>query len=264
MVDQAFVLYRGIALACELGGSAHVRNYPSVSAASGKGREVEAMFDAIAPRYDVLNRILSLGLDKYWRRRVVGMLRGVKPRRVLDVATGTGDLAFAASRLPSIVVTGVDISEAMLSRARLKAVRRDCSILFLRADAAALPFPGGTFDAVTVGFGMRNFEDLHHCLVELHRVLVPGAVLIVLEFSQPRQALVRWLCDLYERGVVPWIGRLVSRDEGAYCYLPDSIASFNAAESVLHRFTEAGFEGPQCCPLTFGVVSLYTARKPAG
>ncbi len=241
-----------------------MKHYPPVTEASGKSRQVEAMFDSIASRYDLLNRILSLGLDKHWRRRAIGMLRRAKPRRILDVATGTGDLALAANRLGSVTVTGVDISEEMLLRARHKAAQLGYSIQFLQADATALPFADETFDAAMVGFGIRNFEDLYRSLVEIRRVLAPGAMLVVLEFSQPRQAHLRWLCSVYERGVVPWIGRLVSRDKGAYRYLPDSIASFTALETIQDRFAEVGFEQPSCCPMTFGVVSLYAAWKPDG
>ena len=239
-----------------------MKHYPPVREAAGKAVQVEAMFDAIAPRYDLLNRLLSLGMDQYWRRRAVQMLIGGTPRRVLDVATGTGDLAIAASRIPEFHVTGVDIAEAMLSRARSKAAHRGRSIKFLQADARSLPFSDEAFDAVTVGFGIRNFEDLNGSLVELHRVIAPGGKLVVLEFSKPRLAVVRWLSWTYERVVVPGVGRLVSRDKGAYRYLPDSIASFTASGALSDRFTQAGFEKPECHPLTFGVASLYVAQKP--
>ncbi len=242
-----------------------MRHYPPIGEAEGKAAQVEAMFDAIARRYDVLNRLLSFGLDTYWRRKAVGQLASLAPLRVLDVATGTGDLALeAALQLQPDLVIGVDISTAMLSLARTKAKRRPlgCKIVFRHADAGQLPFPERHFDAVVVGFGVRNFQDVQLSLAEISRVLVPLGQLVVLEFSRPGRFLVRQASAAYSRGVLPLVGRAVSKDRGAYRYLPDSIASFPSGERFLDLMRGAGFTNLSCRPLTCGIVSLYSGCRP--
>ena len=167
------------------------------------------MFSAIAPRYDLLNRILSLGLDRRWRRVAIASLGEASSGQVLDVATGTGDLGFAVLKNPEATVVGVDISESMLVEARNKATRMEVAgrITFVRGAAEQLPVESGTFDAAVVGFGVRNFQDLHQALVELRRVLRPGGRLVVLEFGQPKSGLVRWANRLYGKWILPRIGR---------------------------------------------------------
>lgn len=242
-----------------------MNHYPPIGEAGGKAAQVEAMFDAIARRYDILNRLLSLGVDTYWRRQAVGRLEPLAPRRILDVATGTGDLALeAARRLEPELVVGVDISASMLARARKKVKRRHiaCKLVFERADAAQLPFPDCHFDAVVVGFGVRNFENVRSCLAELCRVLVPCGQLVVLEFSRPEPFLVRQAYHAYSRGILPLVGRVLSRDGGAYRYLPDSIAAFPSGKGFLELMQKAGYAELSCRPLTFGVASLYRGQKP--
>ena len=230
---------------------------------AGKKAAVERMFDTIAPRYDLLNKVLSFGIDRLWRRLAVNALRADAPRRVLDVATGTADLALEALRLGPDHVVGVDLSEAMLKVGRAKvAARGEAARVTLRqGDAERLPFDDGVFDAALVAFGVRNFEDLDAGLREIGRVLRPGAPLVVLEFSQPRNAVVRWLYGIYSTHVLPRVGGALSKDRAAYEYLPASAAVFPDGERFLTRLRAAGFDRTEERRLTFGVASLYKGYK---
>ena len=223
------------------------------------------MFSAIAPRYDLLNRILSLGLDRRWRRVAIASLGEASSGQVLDVATGTGDLGFAVLKNPEATVIGVDISESMLVEARNKATRMEVAgrITFVRGAAEQLPVESGTFDAAVVGFGVRNFQDLHQALIELRRVLRPGGRLVVLEFGQPKSSLVRWANRLYGKWILPRIGQTVSRVKGAYTYLPESIEAFPHGDAFLERMRAAGWVNLHARPLTFGVVYVYLGFAPA-
>ncbi len=240
------------------------KHYPPVGEAQGKKRQVAEMFNAIAPRYDLLNRILSGGIDRRWRRRAVGLLMPEAPRRVLDVATGTADLAIeAARRLPVEKVIGVDISEAMLRIGQEKVARLGLSdrVLLRIGDAEKLPFSDRQFDAALVAFGVRNFENLQRGLAEIYRVLRPGGVLVVLEFSHPRAPVIRTLYRWYAHQVLPRIGAWLSQDEGAYRYLPDSVEVFPDGPDFLVRMEQAGFRDLLWQPLTFGIASLYRGRR---
>ncbi len=237
--------------------------HPPIGEAEGKRAQVEAMFDAIAPRYDLLNRLLSFGIDQWWRREAVRAIAPLRPRHVLDVATGTADLALMAARMmePERVV-GVDIAEQMLRLGRRKVQRRRRSgqIVLKRGDAADLPFEENTFDAALVAFGVRNFEDLEAGLRGIRHVLRPGGTLVVLEFSRPRAPVIRALYRFYSHHVLPRIGRLLSTDAGAYRYLPAPVGAFPDGVDFLHRMQAAGFEELRWRPLTFGVASLYQGR----
>lgn len=225
------------------------------------------MFDAIAPRYDLLNRLLSFGIDQWWRRRAVEMLREERPQRILDVATGTADLAIQAARsLDPETVVGVDLSEEMLRRGRRKVARQGLAeqITLLEGDALDLPFEDGSFDAALVAFGVRNFEELEAGLREISRVLRPGGTLIVLEFSWPRTPIIRTLYTLYARYVLPLVGRLISGDPEAYTYLPASARAFPDGIDFLHHLRAAGFTDLVWRSLTFGIAALYRGRLPAG
>ena len=217
------------------------------------------MFDAIAPRYDLLNRVLSLGIDQYWRKRAIALLKDEAPERILDVATGTGDLAIQALTLDPKKVVGVDISEEMLRFGREKLARMDLGdrIELKRGDAERLPFSDSQFDAVLVAFGVRNFEDLDKGLVEIRRVLKPGGSLVVLEFSQPQAFPVKQAYTFYSKHILPRIGGAVSKDTGAYEYLPASVEAFPYGEAFLDRLRAAGSTNPSAQPLTFGIASLY-------
>jgi demethylmenaquinone methyltransferase/2-methoxy-6-polyprenyl-1,4-benzoquinol methylase len=241
------------------------RSHPPIGEAEGKAEAVENMFDAVAPRYDLLNRVLSAGIDRYWRTRAVRTLRGEQPRRVLDVATGTADLALRIQRtLHPRETVGIDLSTKMLDRGRTKVERRGLSsrISLQKADAAALPFDDASFDAAFVAFGVRNFEDLNAGLDDIRRVLRPGAALVVLEFSTPRTFPVKQLYAWYSRHVLPRIGGMLSPDQGAYEYLPSSVAAFPDGTDFLRRMAQVGYVDLEWVPLTFGIASLYTGRVP--
>ncbi len=241
-----------------------MKHYPPIGEVEGKKEQVEAMFDAIAPRYDLLNRVLSLGIDQRWRRKAVAMLGAEQPERILDVATGTADLALEAMRLDPKKVVGVDISEEMLRRGREKIERLGLSdrIVLQRGDAEKLPFSDNQFHAALVAFGVRNFQDLDKGLAEIRRVLRPGGALVVLEFSKPRAFPIKQAYAFYSRYILPWVGRAVSKNDGAYRYLPDSVAAFPDGEAFLDRMRQAGYHDLTCQPLTFGIASLYKGKVP--
>lgn len=237
---------------------------PSPGESPGKREAVAAMFDDIAPRYDLLNRVLSMGIDQRWRDEAIGKLKADQPRRILDVATGTADLAIKALKLNPEKVVGVDIAEAMLERGRVKV--RDLGVedrVELRmGDAEKLPFSDAQFDAALVAFGVRNFENLDNGLREIRRVLSPGGRLVVLEFSQPRVFPINHLYRFYSHVILPFVGRVVSKNDAAYRYLPASVDVFPSGEAFLQRLRSAGYTDAEWDPLTFGIASLYTARKP--
>ncbi len=240
---------------------------PPIGEVEGKKREVEQMFDAIAPRYDLLNRVLSLGIDVRWRKQAVklaGAALDRAPRRILDVATGTADLAVEALKLGPTEVVGVDIAEEMLAVGRAKLAARGLGhrITLRRGDAENLDFPDGAFDLALVAFGVRNFEDLGRGLGELRRVLRPGGALVVLEFSRPRAFPVRQLYGVYSSHILPRVGKAVSGESGAYDYLPESIRAFPDGVDFLAEMERAGFGGLEEQRLTFGVASLYRGLVP--
>lgn len=225
-----------------------------------KKEEVREMFDRIAPRYDLLNHVLSLDIDKLWRRRVVAEVARSAPREVLDVATGTGDLALGmARRMPECRITGVDLSERMLAEARRKAAARklDDRTTFEQGDAEHLAAADGAFDAVTVAFGVRNFGDLDAGLRELARVTRPGGRAVILEFSQPRNRVIRALYGFYAGHILPRIGGAVSRDRQAYDYLPASVQAFPAPEAFCSRMLHAGFAEVRVRSLSCGIAHIY-------
>ena len=230
-----------------------------------KGSQVEEMFDSIAPAYDFMNRAMTLGIDKLWRAKAVKMIRRRQPADILDVATGTGDLAIKLAReIPGVRVTGVDLSEQMLAIGRDKVRLAGLSdrISLSKADCLALPMADASFDAVTVAYGVRNFEHLAQGYREMARVLRPGGMLCVVELSVPQSRLVRPFYELYTRRIIPVIGRMVSSDRSAYTYLPASIAAMPQGERMLAIMEEAGLVRPALRPLTLGVCTIYTAFRP--
>lgn len=229
-----------------------------------KREQVEQMFNNIAHTYDVLNHSLSLGIDKGWRRRAIDRLKPFRPRKILDVATGTGDFAIlAAQRLQPESLTGVDISEGMMGvgRRKVASLGLDTVIGFQREDCARLSFPDCSFDAVTVAYGVRNFEDLDAGLSEMCRVLVPGGHLLILELCTPRNFPMKQLFALYARIVMPLIGRLISKDASAYTYLPTTMAAFPQGEVMQGILQRAGFGQVYFKRYTFGICTLYLATK---
>jgi len=222
------------------------------------------MFDHIAPKYDLLNQVLSLGIHKGWRRKTVKKLTALKPRVVMDVATGTGDLAIeVVKQLAPEKVVGVDISEGMmkLGREKVKAKNLDKIISFQAGDSENLPFEENSFDAVTVGFGVRNFAHLEIGMKGMFRVLKPGGMLVVLEFSKPHKFPMKQFTNFYYRFILPIIGRMVSSDKRAYTYLPESIQAFPEGPQFLEVMKKSGFSDVSWQPLTFGVASIYVGRK---
>lgn len=223
------------------------------------------MFDNIAPTYDRLNHILSLSIDKAWRRRVMRKVRRMKPERVLDLATGTGDLAInMAKRMPNAKIMGVDLSENMLAVAAEKVRRQglDDHIALYQGDAENLDLSDGVMDVVTVAFGVRNFGNIEQGLREIWRVLASGGHLVVLEFSTPRNFLVRKAYQFYSNHVMKPVGGLVSHDRKAYDYLPDSIVEFPAREEFISLMQQVGFEGCYRRSQTLGIAQIYVGRKP--
>ncbi|HLP18347.1 MAG TPA: bifunctional demethylmenaquinone methyltransferase/2-methoxy-6-polyprenyl-1,4-benzoquinol methylase UbiE [Bacteroidota bacterium] len=224
---------------------------------------VRSMFDGIAYRYDLLNHLLSGGIDLVWRRAAIDLLAEIRPKKILDVATGTADLAIASIRLNPASVTGVDISEEMLSIGRKKIERRglDRTIRLETGEAEHLRFDGGSFDAAMVGFGARNFEHLTAGLTEMCRVLRPGGKIVVLEFSRPRSFPFKQLYLFYFRSVLPAIGRLISKHSEAYQYLPDTVMKFPDGEQFCDVLRSCGFTSVTQKPLTFGIATVYTGIK---
>ena len=238
---------------------------PYNQSTDSKKDQVARMFDGISGRYDLLNRLLSMGIDVRWRRVALRMLREQgQPKRVLDVATGTADLALAlAADLPQAEVIGVDISEGMLEVGRQKVERNGlhARIRLDQADAENLPFEDNSFDAVTVAFGVRNFENLDNGLRELQRVLRPGGHLMVLEFSRPTSPLVKGLMNLYSRSLMPALGGWLSKDRAAYAYLPASVQVFPEGAAFEERLQRAGLQPLRQRRLSMGISSVYIARK---
>jgi demethylmenaquinone methyltransferase/2-methoxy-6-polyprenyl-1,4-benzoquinol methylase len=242
-----------------------VSDIPPIGIVEGKKPHIERMFNSIAPRYDVLNRMLSGGVDQQWRRVVMKEVLDSQPQRLLDVATGTADLALMAARKGVPQVIGVDIADQMLDVGRRKVSKADLDgrVELLNGDAEKLPFSDRQFDVATVAFGVRNFEDLAAGLRQIHRVLRPGGKLIVLEFSRPRVFPVKQLYAFYNRFILPAVGKLVSGDSGAYTYLPESIAVFPEGDEFLNWMEEAGFTQRKARRLTFGIASVYVGHRAA-
>jgi demethylmenaquinone methyltransferase / 2-methoxy-6-polyprenyl-1,4-benzoquinol methylase len=230
---------------------------------SGKKEQVAAMFDSISPKYDLLNHLLSLGIDIYWRKKAIGLLKANKPRIILDIATGTGDFAIEALALKPEKVIGVDISEGMLAigREKIKKLRLEDKIELRAGDSEKLLFEDNYFDAVIVSFGVRNFENLHKGLSDMHRVLKSGGTCIVLEFSKPSAFPFKQLYNFYFKRILPLVGKVISKDNSAYHYLPESVQAFPDGKDFINIFEKAGFQSTKCIPLTFGISTIYIGKK---
>ena len=229
-----------------------------------KSVQVERMFDNIAPAYDQLNHTLSWGIDKSWRKKAIQWLKPFNPQRMMDVATGTGDFAIQACRVlnPKELI-GTDISEGMMNvgRQKVKEAGLESRISFAKEDCTALSFPDNRFDAITVAFGVRNFEDLDKGLKEMHRVLSDNGKLVILELSEPEWFPMKQLYALYSKVVIPTLGKLLSKDRSAYTYLPQSIKAFPQGEVMREIILKAGFSEARFKRLTLGICTLYTATK---
>ncbi len=221
------------------------------------------MFDHIAPRYDMLNHVLSAGIDRSWRKKLVKEVADRHPKHILDVATGTADLAVALAALQPISVTGIDISENMIELGQKKVQSKNLSkvIRLMVADSEQLPFSDSSFDLATVAFGVRNFENLEKGLSEIFRVIREGGSLAVLEFSIPERFPVRQLYLFYFRAILPLIGRIASRNETAYSYLPASVREFAYGKRFENLLLASGFQSARSISLSLGIATLYIAQK---
>jgi demethylmenaquinone methyltransferase/2-methoxy-6-polyprenyl-1,4-benzoquinol methylase len=230
---------------------------------ASKKDQVTEMFDAIAPTYDFLNHFMSAGIDFWWRKKAIATIHTSKPKTILDVATGTGDLAIAATKVKPEKIIGIDVAKDMVAIGNEKVAKKNLSdIISLQVgDAEHLPMKNNTFDVVMVGFGVRNFGDLEKGLSELRRVLKPSGSVMILEFSKPKVFPVKQLFGLYSRFVIPTIGKIVSKDKSAYSYLPSSVAAFPEGQQFLAILNKVGYKNPSAKRLTFGVVTIYSARK---
>ena len=222
------------------------------------------MFDNIAGRYDFLNHLLSINIDKLWRKKAIKILRPKKPEYILDVATGTADFAIECVALNPKEIIGIDLSAKMLAVGKVKVSDKNLEDLIAleKGDSENLPYKDNRFDAITVGFGVRNFENLKKGLSEMLRVLKPGGTLAVLEFSKPRVFPVKQLFSFYFHYVCPLIGKVFSKDDRAYTYLPESVESFPEGDVFASILKEVGFKAVQCKSLTFGISSIYIGEKP--
>lgn len=233
-------------------------------AGESKTGQVRRMFDSIAPAYDRMNSLMSMGMHRRWLRKAVKSATASAPREILDVATGTADVAIALAKvLPSSRITGVDLSAEMLAigERKVKTERLEKQVSLVQGDCMALQFPDGSFDAVTVAYGVRNFEHLEAGYREMNRVLRHGGSITVIELSVPRSPFVRPYYKFYTRCIIPAVGRLMSRDTRAYSYLPESIAAVPQGEEMRRIMEQAGFSRVEIRPLFLGVCTIYSAIK---
>lgn len=244
-------------------------NYPQeqikpYSREGKKSEQVEQMFDNIAPAYDRLNHTLSMGIDRRWRKKAINTLRPFHPKQMMDVATGTGDFAILAClELNPDSLIGTDISEGMMNvgREKVKQAHLSDKISFAREDCTSLSFSDNLFDAITVAFGIRNFDGLDQGLKEMCRVLKPGGHLVILELTTPDRFPMKQLFAVYSKAVIPLLGKLISKDHSAYTYLPESIQAFPQGEVMQEVIRRAGFSQVNFKRLTFGICTLYVATK---
>jgi len=236
---------------------------PDIRSNLSKKEQVAEMFNNIAGKYDFLNHFLSLGIDKSWRKKAIAEVAKAHPQTILDVATGTGDLAIAAMSVKPQQITGVDIAEQMLEAGRKKiaALNLSSTIKLQYGDSEALPFAPDTFDVVMCAYGVRNFGNLEAGLRDMHRVLKPGGKAVILEFSQPQKFPVKQFYRFYFRNILPVLGKIVSRHSAAYTYLPESVMAFPQGKDFCEILERCGFKGVGLKRLTFGITTLYTGVK---
>jgi demethylmenaquinone methyltransferase/2-methoxy-6-polyprenyl-1,4-benzoquinol methylase len=221
------------------------------------------MFDRIAPKYDLLNKVLSVGVDRGWRKKMVAELKPLQPKTMLDIATGTADVAIACMKLQPNHITGIDISALMLAEGQKKIEGLGIAqqITLQQADSESLPFSDNSFDAITVAFGVRNFQNLDKGLSEMLRVLKPNGKVVILEFSQPEKFPIKQFYNFYSKYILPTIGQLVSKERAAYEYLPESVAAFPYGQAFVKIMNSNNFVNTKCVSLTFGIASIYVGSK---
>lgn len=229
----------------------------------GKKEQVAKMFDTISNEYDGLNRVISFGIDVSWRKKVVEIIKKTNPSTILDIATGTGDLAIHLAKTNATKIIGLDISEGMLQvgRKKIEVLKLNNTIEMVFGDSENIPFDNDSFDAITVAFGVRNFENLNKGLLEIYRVLKPGGTFVVLETSVPTKTPFKQGYNFYSTKILPTIGKLFSKDKVAYKYLSDSAASFPFGDAFNNILLKNGFINVENKPQTFGVASIYVAKK---
>lgn len=228
-----------------------------------KKEQVATMFNNISKKYDFLNHFLSLGIDIVWRKKAIRLLKESQPKQILDIATGTGDFAITALKLNPTKVTGIDISEGMLNVGREKIKKKGLEDLIelKLGDSENLEFADNTFDAYTVGFGVRNFENLEKGLAEMLRVLKPNGTAIILEFSKPKAFPIKQIYNFYFNNILPGIGNIISKDNRAYTYLPESVDAFPDGEKFIEILNKLGYKNTEPITLMFGIASIYKASK---
>lgn len=229
----------------------------------GKKEQVARMFNNISRRYDMLNHLLSFGVDIIWRKKAIKMLKPYKPQLILDIATGTADFAIEALALNPQKVIGVDISEGMLAVGRKKIAKMGLQdkIELQTGDSEKLLFSDNKFDAIIVSFGVRNFENLEKGLEDMYRVLKPGGTTVIVEFSKPTVFPFKQLYNFYFKYILPLIGKIISKDNAAYSYLPESVQAFPYGDKFLEALKKTGYKNTACRPLTFGISSIYLGQK---
>lgn len=228
-----------------------------------KKAQVAQMFDNISGRYDFLNHFLSMGIDVGWRKKVVKIIGKQNPDLILDIATGTGDLAIMLSNLNVSKIIGLDLSDGMLAVAKEKIKSKQLSnvVDMIQGDSENLPFDDNYFDAITVAFGVRNFENLETGLSEILRVLKPQGKLVILEFSKPESFVMKYLYGFYSTIILPVLGRIISKDRSAYTYLPESVAAFPYGNAFNKILKKVGFTAIENQPVSFGIATIYSALK---
>ena len=243
---------------------AHDEVVPYGESGLGKKKQVAEMFDSIAFRYDFLNRFLSFGIDVWWRKKAILQLKEIKPKTVLDVATGTADVAIMTYKLlKPEKITGIDISDGMLQlgRGKIEKLGLQPHIQLQMGDSETINYPANSFDAITVAFGVRNFENLEKGLSEMYRVLKPGGKLVVLEFSRPKQRMFKSICNWYMHSLTPGIGKMFSKNKDAYQYLSKSVQAFPEREQFTGIMQAAGYTQTYFKPLSLGICCIYCGSK---
>lgn len=243
---------------------AHDTVVPFKESNESKRQQVAEMFDKIAFRYDFLNRFLSAGIDIGWRKKAIRQLKEINPKNILDVATGTADVAILTEKiLHPDKITGIDISEGMLEIGRQKVNKLGLrnKIELITGDSETINFPDNSFDAITVAFGVRNFQNLEKGLGEMYRVLKPGGKLVVLEFSRPKNSFFKGFYNLYMNHIAPGFGKMFAQNRCAYQYLNDSVQKFPEGETFTKIMAGCGYANTDCKPLTFGICSIYWGLK---
>ena len=228
-----------------------------------KKEEVAEMFDNISAKYDFLNHFLSLGVDHIWRRKAINMLKAKQPKKIIDLATGTGDFALAALKLNPEKVVGVDISNGMLAKGRAKMIKRgkEDIISMVYGDSEDLPFADNEFDALTVGFGVRNYENLEKGLTEMLRVINHGGTAVILEFSKPKKFPIKQVFGFYSKYIIPFLGKTISKDSSAYEYLPESVAAFPEGQDFIAILKKVGYKNTSARLVFGGIATIYTGVK---